>query len=30
MYQRGQFVLVLSHEDDQWHDAIFLEYIGSK
>ena len=30
MYRRGQLVLVLSHEDDQWHDGVFLDYVGSK
>jgi hypothetical protein len=30
MYRRGQLVLVLSHEDDQWHDAVFLDYVGSQ
>jgi hypothetical protein len=28
--RRGQFVLVLSHEDDQWHNAIFLDYVDAK
>jgi hypothetical protein len=23
-------VLVLSHEDDQWRDAVFLDYVGSQ
>jgi hypothetical protein len=30
MYRRGQLVLVLSHDDDQWHDAVFLDYVGSQ
>jgi hypothetical protein len=30
MYRHGQLVLVLSHEDDQWHDGVFLDYVGSK
>jgi hypothetical protein len=30
MYRRGQLVLVLSHEDDQWHDGIFLDYVDAK
>jgi len=30
VYQRGQTVRVLWREDDQWHDAVFLEYVGSK
>jgi hypothetical protein len=30
MYQRGQTVRVLWREDDQWHDAVFLEYVSSK
>ncbi len=30
MYRRGQTVRVLWREDDQWYDAVFLEYAGSK
>jgi len=30
MYRRGQTVQVLWREDDQWHDAVFLENVGSK
>jgi len=30
MYRRGQLVLVLSREDDQWHDAVFLDYVDVK
>ncbi len=30
MYQRGQTVRVLWHDDDQWYDAVFLDYVGSK
>jgi len=30
MYRRGQTVRVLWREDDQWRDAVFLEYISSK
>ncbi len=30
MYRRGQTVRVLWREDDQWHDAVFLEHVGFK
>ncbi len=30
MYRGGQMVRVLRREDDQWHNAVFLEYIGAK
>jgi hypothetical protein len=30
IYRRGQSVLVLSHEDDQWHDAVFLDYVDAR
>jgi hypothetical protein len=30
MYRRGPTVRVLWREDDQWRDAVFLEYISSK
>ena len=23
-------MLVLSHEDDQWHDAVFLDYVDAR